>query len=285
VAATERAHLSKDLVRGDVTADPEAWLAAAGRAVLERLADGVERTATELRKELPELTGAVDLNVGKSYGGTFHLAPRVMTMLGAEARVVRGHNDGHWRLSRPRWTTTSAWLGEAPAPLTPEAGYAQLVRRWLWTFGPGTVDDIQWWLGSTKGAARGALADIGAVRVSLDGDLIGWLLPDDLDRVGPVEPWAALLPARAPTVKGWKERELFVTAGNAGTTAWWDGRIVGCWVQDPAGAVHLGLLERVSPHARRALEAEADRLTAWLARVRAHTVYNSTAMKDAAARL
>ena len=53
---------------------------------------------------------------------------------------------------------------------------------------------------------------------------------------------------------GWKERGfylgphgpmLFDTNGNAGTTAWWDGRIVGCWVQDPDGVVVVNLLEDV----------------------------------------
>ena len=61
-----------------------------------------------------------------------------------------------------------------------------------------------------------------------------------------MEPWAALLPVLDPTVMGWKERDfylgphgplLFDTNGNAGTTAWWDGRIVGCWAQDPDGVV------------------------------------------------
>ena len=46
---------------------------------------------------------------------------------------------------------------------------------------------------------------------------------------------------------GWKQRDfyldpddvpyLFDTNGNGGTTAWWCGRIVGCWVQDPDGVV------------------------------------------------
>ncbi len=72
---------------------------------------------------------------------------------------------------------------------------------------------------------------------------------------------------------GWKERDfylgshgpmLFDTNGNAGTTAWWDGRIVGCWVQDPDGVVLLNLLEDVGSEARAALDAEAARLTAWL---------------------
>ena len=89
---------------------------------------------------------------------------------------------------------------------------------------------------------------------------------------------------------GWKGRDfylgghapmLFDRNGNAGTTAWVDGRIVGCWVQDDAGTVRVHLLEKVPDTARAALETEAERLTAWLGGDRVSTVYPSTAMKEA----
>src|SRR5699024_5526773 len=133
----------------------------------------------------------------------------------------------------------------------PEEGYAVLVRHWLRTFGPGTVEDLQWWLGSTKTAVRGALAAVAAVPVSLDGGSTGWLLPDDLDPVDTedVGPWAALLPTLDPTTMGWRQRGfyldpaatpyLFDTNGNAGTTAWWQGRVVGAWVQDDDAVVRV----------------------------------------------
>ena len=117
---------------------------------------------------------------------------------------------------------------------------------------------------------------------------MGWLLPDDLDPVEPVAPWAALLPVLDPTVMGWKQRDwylgphaeqLFDRNGNAGTTAWWDGRIVGCWVQDDAGVVEVRLLERLPQRATAAFRAEAERLTEWLDGVRIGTVYPSSAMK------
>jgi Winged helix DNA-binding domain len=101
-----------------------------------------------------------------------------------------------------------------------------------------------------------------------------------------------LLPVLDPTVMGWKERDfylgayapmLFDTNGNAGTTAWWDGRVVGCWVQDPDGVVILNLIEDVGAEARAALAAEAERLTAWLDGHRVSTVYPSIAMKAALA--
>jgi hypothetical protein len=136
-------------------------------------------------------------------------------------------------------------------------------------------------LGSTKTVVRAALHDLDAVAVGLDNGTLGWLLPDDLDDVEDPGPWVALLPVLDPTVMGWKDRgfylaglsgQLFDQQGNAGTTAWVNGRVVGCWIQDDAGAVRVRLLQPVSNRARRELDTEASRLTEWLAGVRAATV-------------
>jgi Winged helix DNA-binding domain len=220
----------------------------------------------------------------------FWSAPHVLTHLGATADIVRGANTGGWHLSRPRWTRTCDWLGEVPEPWTASDGYRELVRRWLHTFGPGTEDDIVWWLGSTKAVVRAALAELEAVAVSLDGGTTGWLLPGDLGEPPEPGPWAALLPVLDPTTMGWRARDfylgphraqIFDRNGNGGSTAWVDGRIVGCWVQDPDGVVRVHLLEKVSARARKALDAEATRLTAWLDGFRVGSVYTSPALKGA----
>ena len=53
---------------------------------------------------------------------------------------------------------------------------------------------------------------------------------------------------------GWYDRDWYVgehrsqvfdSNGNGGTTAWWNGRIVGGWGQDADGRVELRLLEDV----------------------------------------
>ena len=218
------------------------------------------------------------------------IGPRVLTQLGSRGEIVRGRNAGHWRISRPAWTLMSRWLGEVPAPMDEAEGYAELVRRWLGSFGPGTEDDIVWWLGATKSAVRRALAAVDAVPVSLDRAGTGWVLPGDDGPVEPVAPWAALLPVLDPTVMGWKDRSFFLgdagpqifdRNGNAGTTAWWDGRVVGCWVQDADGRVVVVPLEDLPDEAGAALEVEAERLGAWLDGVRIGTVYPSPLMKSA----
>jgi hypothetical protein len=164
------------------------------------------------------------------------------------------------------------WLGEGLAPPPEAEGVAALVKAWLRAFGPGTATDLKWWLGSTVKAVRTALADVGAVEVELDGQT-GYLLPDDLDPPDPVEPWPALLPPLDPTAMGWYERawclgphkeQIFDTAGNAGPTVWWDGRIVGGWRQDEGGAVELQMLEDIGVDGLRSVEREAERLSRWL---------------------
>ena len=169
-----------------------------------------------------------------------------------------------------------SWLGEEVTPLPEGEGMAGLVERWLRAFAPGTAADIKWWLGSTVAAVRKALSDLEAVEVDLDGQT-GYVLPGDLESPDPVEPWAALLPSLDPTTMGWLERDwylgphrhqLFDRYGNAGATAWWDGRIVGGWRQTDAGEVVLQILDEVGAEGRRALEEEAARLTHWLAGTR-----------------
>jgi hypothetical protein len=200
----------------------------------------------------------------------------VLTTLSAMGKILRASNRGGWTVSRPRWTTTRSWLGEEIAKVDPAEAQAFLVGEWLRAFGPGTLTDVKWWLGSTLGAVRKALGAIGAVEVDLHGTP-GYALPDDLDPVEPVEPWAALLPGLDPTTMGWYDRDwyvgehrsaLFDSTGNGGSSAWWDGRIVGGWHQTSSGEVFVHLLEDVDAHARRSLDQEAGRLTDWLAGVR-----------------
>ena len=111
------------------------------------------------------------------------------------------------------------------------------------------------------------------------------MLPDDVEEVDPVEPWAALLPVLDPTTMGWKERDfyldpghapyLFDSNGNGGTTAWWNGRVVGCWVQDDDGVVQVVLREDVDRAARVGPGRRGRAPDRWLDGVRISTVYTS----------
>ncbi len=284
VAATERARMTRDVVRTGLAEDGEGWLEAARAevlAVLEKAPEGL--SAAQVRRAVPRIDVKVSGTSGEMWSG-----PRVLTQLGASAEIVRGTNEGRWTASRPRWTRTSAWLGAVPAMTDAAAGYRELIRRWLFSFGPGTEDDLVWWLGSTKAVVRKALSDIGAVAVRLENGAAAWLLPDDLEEVADPGPWVSLLPVLDPTVMGWQGRDfylgphqgrLFDTRGNVGTSAWVNGRMVGCWIQDAAGQVEVRLVEEIPAPARSALDAEAARLTAWLDGTRIAPIYRSPAMK------
>ena len=275
VAALERRRLSSLVERFGLHRDGARWLSKASGQVVAALSDGREMTFAELRDEVPLLNGVIPYGEGKTWAGQVAIGANVLTVLSASGAIVRATNTGAWTTSRPRWTAMAAWLGEPLEPRSEAEGTAALVEAWLRAFGPGTDADIAWWLGSTLTAVRRALATTKAVAVDIDGR-VGYVLPDDLDDVGPVAPWIALLPPLDPTTMGWKERDwylgphkrdVFDTNGNAGATIWCDGRIVGGW-RLQGTEVDVQLLEDVGRQARRHIDAEAARLTAWLAGVR-----------------
>jgi hypothetical protein len=289
VADNERRRLVADVQKAGAAADGARWLDHACAAVLRHLGEHGPASSTELRAALPELSGVYDPAPGKPWGGEIPLAPRVLTVLSARGDIVRGPNDGAWTTSRPRWATVADWLSKPAQPVPADAARAELTRRWLRTFGPATAEDIKWWFGTTLTAARKALADIDAVAVDLHGSQ-GYALPDDLESDPDVPPWCALLPGLDVTSMGWYQRDwylgehrgqVFDTNGNAGPTAWWNGRVVGGWYQDTGARVQLQFLEDPGRDARRALQRRAEELTAWLDGVRISPRFPSKLSKAA----
>jgi hypothetical protein len=285
VAQQEAGKLVKDLRSGGITDDGAAWLDAARVAVLQKLAGRRELSAKDLRESLAELSGQVHWYAHKPYGSVQHIAPRVLTWMGASGDLVRGHNGSHWRVNRNLWARMDEWLDEPVAHVDARQGYAQLVERYLRAFGPVTETDLVWWFGATKAAMRQALSDLRAVQVRLERAQLGWVLPDDVDPEPPVEPWAALLPALDPTALGWKERGFYLSpqfysaifdwSGNCGTTAWWDGQIVGAYVQDDTGQIELIVPRDPGRTGWAALQDEADRLGEWLDGDKISALYKS----------
>jgi hypothetical protein len=255
--------------------NPKAWLRKAERETLTALRSLGEATAQELSRAVPALGAKLRVNVGKKYEGNIGMSSRVLLVLAAEGQIVRARPRGTWISSQYRWTLMEDWLGGPMPRLATDEAQAELVRRWLARFGPGTETDLRWWSGLTAREIRAAVARVGAVEVDLDGEA-GLALADDTDPTPDPGPWVGLLPALDPTTMGWKVRDwylgphrdaLFDTAGNAGPTIWVDGRIVGGWAIVSGGDVVTRLLEDVGRRAMRAVEAEAARLTAWLRKV------------------
>jgi len=287
VAAQQRAQLARDVVKHGV-GDGEAWVEEACAAVLAHLRAAGPTTTLKLREALPMLDARMSLSPGKNWAAEVSVAPRVLTTLAASGVIVRGSNDGGWKTSRPRWTTTEDWLPGIAEPLDEETGYAKLVGSWLRTFGPGTEADLVWWLGATKAAVRRALAALGAVEVGLE-EGAGYLLPDDLDDEPPPGDWAALLPALDPTTMGWKQRSwylgehaeaIFDRNGNGGPTAWWNGRIVGGWRQEDDGTVVVVPAQIIPKRASAALSARAAALTSWLDGDVVRSIYQTPLVRE-----
>lgn len=280
-ARTHRAALQELLAAvaaGGLHPDPEVWWREVGDLLRAELHERGEVASAEVSSLHPRLAERITVGSGR-WTNQVSVGPRALLVLGARGEVVRSGNRGHWRTARPAWSLTADVLPEVGPPLEEGEGYAELVRRWLHTFGPGTEDDLVWWLGSTRTAVRRALTAVDAVAVALDGGQVGWLLPDDVEPVVEEKaPWAALLPTLDPTLMGWKGRDfvidpedvplVFDSAGNAVATAWWQGRVVGTWAQDDDARVRVVVHPRheaeVGAVGRAALEAEAERLGAFL---------------------
>lgn len=262
---------------GVVDGDIGAWLAEVEDETHRELLARGSATGAQLGAAVPRLRTRVDTAPGKSYSKPTNITTWVLITLGCEGRIMRGRPNGGWTSSQYSWSPVESWLPAGVPALPVEAARAELVRRWLYAFGPAPVEDIRWWTGWTVAQVRKTLAQLPIAEVDLDGGT-GVLLADDLDPVPAPEPWAALLPALDPTPMGWQRRDwflgphapdLFDRNGNVGPTVWWDGRIVGGWAQRRDGEIAWRLLEDVGADARAAITAEAERTAAWFGEVRA----------------
>jgi hypothetical protein len=295
VAKRLRRQLEKDLATGGVgDGDAAGWLRELGAGVLAALhARGGGATGAQLAEDEPRLRTQLSYSLDKSYGGTANITSRVLVLLAAEGRLIRGHRRGGWSSGQFEWFPASAWLhpvggvGLGPgdtagedaadgAALDGGAARVALARRWLRAFGPAPVSDLQWWAGWTGGQTKAALAALPVAEVDLGGQP-GIALADDLDfdatpgtSAGPA---AALLPALDPTPMGWQARDwflgehramLFDRTGNIGPTIWWAGRVVGGWAQRPSGELACRLLEDIGAEGAASVAGQAARLEAWL---------------------
>jgi hypothetical protein len=272
----ERRRLVRMIEEHGIAGDGARWLREVEAKTLAELDGRGEATGDELSKAVPELRERLSFGEGKTWAGTMGLSTRVLFLLSTEQRVVRGRPKGSWTSSRYRWSPMEAWLPRGVPSMPADAARAELVRRWLATYGPATTADVKWWTGWTVAETKAALGAVGAVEVELD-DGTGWLLPDDDPSHGAPRPWVALLPALDPTTMGWQQRAwylgdhgraLFDRNGNAGPTVWVDGRIVGGWAQRRSGEVVHQLLEDVGHEAAAAVDRAAAELEAWLGDVR-----------------
>jgi hypothetical protein len=305
VAARLRRALAKELADGGIgDGDAAGWLRGVEDGVLRALAErGGSATGAQLAQDEPRLRTQLHYAPGKSYGGPANITSRVLTLVSAEGRMIRGNRRGGWTSGQFEWALPETWLRPSADPgpaaggqpsalggrlgggvdaglgagrdagLDAGAARTELARRWLTVFGPAPLSDLQWWGGWTGAQTRAAVAALPVTEVDLDGQP-GLALAGDLDFAAcePL-PAAALLPGLDPTPMGWKTRDwflgphsaaLFDRTGNIGPSVWWAGRIVGGWAQHASGEVVFRLLEDIGADGTAAVTAQASRLGAWL---------------------
>jgi hypothetical protein len=287
VARRMRRQLEKDLVSGGVgDGDADGWLRSVEAGVLRVLAArGGGATGAQLSADEPRLRTQLSYSPDKAYGGTAYITSRVLVLIAAEGRMVRGHRRGGWSSGQFEWFLPETWLRRGAGAgagiglgigLDAGAARAELARRWLATFGPAPVSDLQWWAGWTGAQTKAALAALPVTEVDLDGQP-GVALADDLDFPTGAPSVATLLPALDPTPMGWQSRSwylgphapaLFDRTGNIGPTVWWAGRVVGGWAQRASGEVVYRLLDDIGADGTAAVTTEAAALEAWLGAAR-----------------
>jgi hypothetical protein len=276
IAARERRKLVQLLDGAGVSSDAERWLIEVENAILRALGARGEALASELSEDVPALRHQILFGEGRKWQGRQALSTRVLFLLAADARFVRGRPRGSWTSTQYRWALIDSWLHDGMVEWPPESARVELIRRWLAAFGPGTVADLKWWTGLTVAEVKRALKKIETVEVEIEGGP-GLVLADDLKPAAVPDPWVALLPALDSSVMGWSQRQwylgdhgpaLFDRSGNAGPTVWCEGRIVGGWAHRKEGRVAFRLLEDVGREAASTIEETAERLGEWLGPIR-----------------
>jgi hypothetical protein len=273
----ERRRTAKLIEDGGVADDGEAWMQQTLPMTLEAIRNHGEVFTRHLTREIPELAEKITFtNQAGRVTGTIGMGSRALVQLGMESKVVRARPAGTWVSGQYSWADLEQWMGGPFEEIPADEASARVVSEWLRAFGPGTEADIKWWTGWPLRQVRKALADVGAVEVSLGDDGLGLAHPEDLDDIPEPEPWVTLLPSLDSTTMGWKERNwylgehhpiLFDRNGNAGPTIWVDGQVVGGWSQRTDGEVVYELLEDVGVEATAGIEKRCDELASWLGEV------------------
>jgi hypothetical protein len=285
VAPRLRARLLKELATLPTeppVEDPDALLAAAESQVLDVLREHGPADGTELTRRAPLLRTAFLPATTRAWDVRRHLTAQLLPLLSAQARIVRGAPKGAWTSSRHVWSPMTDLFPDGVPDVDPSVARRELARRWLEAFGPATEADLRWWTGWNLGRTRAALADLDLREVEVDvappgadPALVAGVVLRGADLDAPaVDDHVALLPPLDPTTMGWTHRDwylgdhrpaLFDSAGNAGATVWWQGRVVGAWTVREGGDVAHRLLEDVGADGAAAVGAEAARLGTHLA--------------------
>ena len=250
----------------------EALLAAIGASL-----DGRGLTREELGAAVAEHSGPQAQELMSSGWGTL-LKPVAM-----EGGLVFGPNRGR----NVAFVNPHDWIGPFE-PLPTDKAMAEVVRRWLRVYGPGSHEDLGRWWGVAPGRVRKLLEGLGneLVDVSVEGRP-GYALADDTKALEGTNARreARLLAGFDPYVVGFFPRSGLVEPehlARVSRTAGWispvvavGGEIVGVWkhaVRKGVMEITVELFGKLAAARVRELSADADRLAAALGATPAVTV-------------
>jgi hypothetical protein len=227
--------------------------------------DGRPRTREELADRLAE-AGGPELRQHLLSGWGALLKPSAH-----RGELCFGPNRGR----NVTFVRPDRWLGRLARHDQDEAA-VEVARRFLAAYGPATSDDFARWVGIRGARPKRILAALGEEASQVDLD--GWaavLLEADLDalRTAGRPQTARLLPAFDPYVVGVRPRgslvapeheaRIYRQQGWISPVVLVDGAAAGVWKYE-RGRVELELFGPISSAARRAIDAEEERLRAFL---------------------
>ena len=248
----------------ELPADLEGWVDDVGAGVERAAAELGSASGAQLSKVEPRLRTALLPTTDKAYDVRRTVTTQMLTLLGAEGRIVRGRPLGGWTSRQHTWEPASRLWPDGIPFLDRDEARVRLVEHYLGSFGPATESDVAWWTGWSLTVTRRALAALDLVDVGA-----GLVLGDDTGPTDVPEPGGVLLPALDPTPMGWKTRDwylpedwapLYDRMGNIGPTVWWGGEVIGAWAVRRDGAVVTELLVDRGSDAKAAVDDAAERL-------------------------
>jgi hypothetical protein len=170
------------------------------------------------------------------------------------------------------YTSPARWL-PGFAPMSGPAALAELVRRYLYAYGPGTPAQFAQWLSAPRSWAAKLFESLDLMPVTVAG-MQAWVAAGDIDFPGDLTASVRLLPYFDAYTVGCHPRELLfpgvateraLARGQAGNypVLLVDGTVAGVWHQRRSGrAIHVTLepFATLSADQRRALEEQVERI-------------------------
>jgi hypothetical protein len=182
---------------------------------------------------------------------------------------------------RVRFTSPATWLPGGVEEVDPADALAELTRRVLAAYAPMNAEELGLWSGFGRARGKRMLRALGdeAVEFELDGERV-WALRRDVAELASAEApdTVRLLPAFDPWVVGASRRapahldrrhkhRVYRPQGWMSPVVLVNGRTTGVWRHERKGRrllLEVEPFERLAPWAREQLDAEAERLAAFL---------------------